>query len=292
MGDARGLVSPWPFLATRLVVAPVGLGSGSAPGGRWLGCGFSLCGWRWGWCVPGSSDAWSSAGGAGWAVAWCGCCFGRGWLLGSLAGRLRRRLACSGVGPSVGGLCRPSTTLLVVLALLLSKGWPSPSYGPSLVSRSVLQDRAYLAPGSRTKLVSRPVAGRSSSRARLQDQARLAPGAAGRIDGGQFWPAYWVSALGAAQGCERQCLSAHLFGWGSDGSRVRWCQGLGCRGGDPGGGSVVLMDRARGSVLLADHGRVGGLVAGGWRSVAVSVVRGENLFYLRTDRRRRSLSPS
>ena len=86
-------------------------------------------------------------------------------------------------------------------------------------------------------------------------------------------------------------LSARLFGWGSGGSRVRWCQGLGCRGGGPGGGSAVLMGRARGLVLPGCHGRVSGVVAGVWRSVAVSVGRGENLIYPRMYRRRRS-SPS
>jgi len=76
------------------------------------------------------------------------------------------------------------------------------------------------------------------------------------------------------------------------GSRVRWCQGLGRRGGDPSGGSAVLLGRARGLVLPGGHGHVGGVVAGVWRSVMVSVGRGENMFYLRTDRRRRSSFPS
>jgi hypothetical protein len=48
----------------------------------------------------------------------------------------------------------------------------------------------------------------------------------------------------------------------------------------------VLLGRACGSVLSGDHGRAGGVVAGVWRSEAVSVGRGENLLYLRTDRRR------
>ena len=47
------------------------------------------------------------------------------------------------------------------------------------------------------------------------------------------------------------------------------------------------MGRARGLVLPGDHGRVGGMVAGVWRSVVVIVGRGENLLYLWTDRRRR-----
>ena len=49
----------------------------------------------------------------------------------------------------------------------------------------------------------------------------------------------------------------------------------------------MLMGRARGLVLPGDHGRVGGMDAGVWRSVVVIVGRGENLLYLRTDRRRR-----
>src|SRR4051812_18004004 len=61
---------------------------------------------------------------------------------------------------------------------------------------------------------------------------------------------------GAVKGCERRGLSASLLGWGSGGSWVRWCLGLECRGGAPGGGSPVLMGRARGSVLLDGHGRV------------------------------------
>ncbi|EMS68065.1 Peptidyl-prolyl isomerase PASTICCINO1 [Triticum urartu] len=82
-----------------------------------------------------------------------------------------------------------------------------------------------------------------------------------------------MEALGAAQGCERWILSARIFGWGIFGwgsgrSRVG-CQGLGCRGGGPGGGSVVLMGRAHGLVLPGGHGRVGGVVAGVWCSVAV-----------------------
>uniref|UniRef100_A0A8R7RAZ7 Uncharacterized protein n=1 Tax=Triticum urartu TaxID=4572 RepID=A0A8R7RAZ7_TRIUA len=72
---------------------------------------------------------------------------------------------------------------------------------------------------------------------------------------------------------------------GCGGSRVRWCQGLGCRGGGPGGGSAVLLGKARALVLPGHHGRVGVVVARVWRLVAVSVGRGENLLYLRTDRR-------
>ena len=47
-------------------------------------------------------------------------------------------------------------------------------------------------------------------------------------------------------------------------------QGLECWGGGPDGGIAVLMSRARGLVLPGDHGRVGGMVAGVWRPVAVS----------------------
>ena len=72
----------------------------------------------------------------------------------------------SGVGLSAFGPSRPSPHLLVARALLPSKGWSSPSCGPPLVSRPVLQDRARLAHGAagltsspsrccRTELVSR-----------------------------------------------------------------------------------------------------------------------------------------
>ena len=46
----------------------------------------------------------------------------------------------------------------------------------------------------------------------------------------------------------------------------------------------MLVGRARALVLPGHHGRVDGVVDGVWRSVAMSVGRGENLFYLRTDR--------
>ena len=95
---------------------------------------------------------------------------------------------------------------------------------------------------------------------------------------------------GFGQGCERRSLSARLCGWGIDGARRTWCQGLGFRGGGPGGGGAVLMGRARASVLPGCHGRVGGVVAGLWRSVAVCVGGGESLLYLRTDRRREDRS--
>ena len=51
---------------------------------------------------------------------------------------------------------------------------------------------------------------------------------------------------------------------------------------DGGGGCAMLLDKARALVLPGHHGRVGGVVAGVWRSVAVIVGRGENLLYLRT----------
>uniref|UniRef100_M8C8P7 Serine/threonine-protein kinase PBS1 n=1 Tax=Aegilops tauschii TaxID=37682 RepID=M8C8P7_AEGTA len=86
------------------------------------------------------------------------------------------------------------------------------------------------------------------------------------------WPAYWVSALGVAQGCERWDLSARLFGWVSGRVWVRWCQGLGCRGGGPGGGCTVLSGGGRGLVLPGGHGRVGGMVAWVWRSVAIEAI--------------------
>ena len=75
------------------------------------------------------------------------------------------------------------------------------------------------------------------------------------------------------------------------GSRVRWCQGLGRRGGDPSGGSAVLLGRARGLVLPGGHGRVGGMVAWVWRSLVVSFGQGENMFYLWTNRQRRGSLP-
>ena len=43
---------------------------------------------------------------------------------------------------------------------------------------------------------------------------------------------------------------------------MRCCRGLGWWGGSPDGGSVVLLGRARRSVLPGGHGRVGGVVAG------------------------------
>ena len=147
------------------------------------------------------------------------------------------------------------------------------------------QDRAHLAHGaarprssharcSRTDLVPLTV---------LQHRARLALGASGQADGCQFWPAYWVSMMGLSRGCERWDLSSRLFGWCSGGSRVRRCQGLRRRGDGPGGGSAVLLGRVRGLVLPGGHGRVGGVVAGVWHWVAVSVGRGKSCsFYRRT----------
>ncbi|XBI06673.1 hypothetical protein VPH35_134664 [Triticum aestivum] len=148
---------------------------------------------------------------------------------------------------------------------------------------SQLRSTARLAPGAAGPNSShtRCAAGPSSSRARcsrtdlvpllvLQDRARLALGEAGRVDGCQFWPAYWVSTLGRPRvrkvGPFRSPLSL-----GCGGSQVRWCQGLGCRVGGPGGGRAVLLGRTRALVLPGLHGCVGGVVAGVWRSVAVSV---------------------
>lgn len=42
------------------------------------------------------------------------------------------------------------------------------------------------------------------------------------------------------------------------------------------------LGQSRGLVLPGDHGCVGDMVAGLWRSVAVSIGRGENLIYLRS----------
>ena len=43
-------------------------------------------------------------------------------------------------------------------------------------------------------------------------------------------------------------------------------------------------------MLPSFHGRVGGVVAGMWRSSAVNGGRGENLLFIRMDRRRRTRS--
>ena len=53
----------------------------------------------------------------------------------------------------------------------------------------------------------------------------------------------------------------------------------------------MLLGRVRGLVLPGGHGRVGGVVAEVWHWVAVSVGRGKNLFFLRTDRQWRSSFP-
>ena len=213
----------------------------------------------------------------------------------------RRWPAISGVGSFAVGPLRPSLHLLVVRVILRSRGWPSPSCGPSLVSRPELQDGVRLAPGSRTELISRPATEQSSSCARQQDGARLAPGGGTELVSrsglqDRRWrpvlASLWVSALGVVQGCERRGLFARLFGWGSGESRVRWCLGLGCQVGGPGGGSAVLLGRARGLVLHGGHGRAGGVTAGMRRSVVVRGGRGENLFFLRTNRRRRNSFPS
>ena len=74
-----------------------------------------------------------------------------------LADLLAAATGFSGVGLSAIGPFRPSLHLLGARSLLPSKGWPFPSYGSSLVSRPVQQDRARLAHSA---------AGPSSSRAR------------------------------------------------------------------------------------------------------------------------------
>ncbi|VAH04603.1 unnamed protein product [Triticum turgidum subsp. durum] len=74
---------------------------------------------------------------------------------------------------------------------------------------------------------------------------------------------------GGCPGVRKVGPSARLFRWGCGGFWVRWCQDLGCRGGGPGGGSAVLLGRARALVLPGHHGRVGGVVAGVRRSVAL-----------------------
>lgn len=126
---------------------------------------------------------------------------------------------------------------------------------------------------SRTDLVSHTVP---------RDRACIAPDATGRVSGGQFWLPYWVFALGLPRGVNGRTFPLiSLIGVAAD--LGRWCLGLGCRGGGPRGGCAVLMGRAHGLVLPGGHGRVGGVVAGEWRSVAVSVGWGENLLFLRMD---------
>ena len=79
------------------------------------------------------------------------------WLMAVVWIISGQRLVISGGGPSVSGLGWPSIPLLVARALPSSKGWLSPSCGPSFVSRPMVQDRAHFAPGSRTEPVSHPV---------------------------------------------------------------------------------------------------------------------------------------
>ena len=107
-----------------------------------------------------------------------------------------------------------------------------------------------------------------------------------------MWPAYWVSALGPARGVKGGSfppVSAVGVAVGLGGLGVKV---LDSGAAALGGGGAVLMGRARASVLPGCHGRVGGVVAGVWRSVAVNVGGGENLLYLRTDWRRRRSLPS
>ena len=100
----------------------------------------------------------------------------------------------------------PGSTLVIGLdrSQLRSVAHLTPVAARQSSSRARQQDRARLAPGSRTDLVSRPAAGPTSSRARQQDRVRLAPGAAGRVMEAIFGPALWVSAPGAVQGCVKE----------------------------------------------------------------------------------------
>lgn len=141
-------------------------------------------------CVPSGFDTWSSSGG-GLVVVRCDCCSGRGWLHGSFAGRMRRRLPFSGVGSAVAGLCRPSVPLLVVRVTFIEG-----------LALSQLQSIALLVPGTARPTSSRCCMSDLVSRPMQQDRARLVPGAAGWVDGGQFWPAYWVSVLGPPRGAK------------------------------------------------------------------------------------------
>lgn len=110
---------------------------------------------------------------------------------------------------------------------------------------------------SRTEPVSRPV---------QQDRAHLMAGAAEQISSRDRygrtgrWRPVLAGLLGLVTGgrprIRRAAPFSRLFGWVSGVSRVRWCQGPGCWGGGLGGGSAVLMDRARGSVLPGDDGLV------------------------------------
>ncbi|XP_044985825.1 uncharacterized protein LOC123453121 [Hordeum vulgare subsp. vulgare] len=144
-------------------------------------------------------------GGVGRPVGWC-----LSWRLRGGSMDLHAATGLSGVGPSAFGPFRPSFHLGVARALLPSKGWLSPSCGPSLVLRPVQPDRARLAHSA---------AGPSSSRARcsrtepvsssvLQDQACLAFGAAGRVDGCQWWPTFRVAT------CGRRGIRGVAFGGG------------------------------------------------------------------------------
>ncbi|XBH67101.1 hypothetical protein VPH35_095536 [Triticum aestivum] len=195
-----------------------------------------------------------------------GRCSGRGWLHGGLASRLRRRLARPGVGSSVGDLYRPLAPPPrrpvamfgegLALSQLRSIGrLASDAHVRACLAHSAVGLISSRARCSRTESVSRTV---------LRERARLAPGAAGRVDGGLVAGLLGLGA-GVAQGCKRCDLSARLFGWDSGRSRVRGCQGLECRGGGPGGGCAALSGGGRGLVLPGGHGRVGGMVAGGWR---------------------------
>ena len=195
----------------------------------------------------------------------------------AVAGLFRRRLVRWPL-VSVFDLSPRRPGAISVEVTALSQLWPIASLTLGK------QDQARLAPGSRTVPVSCPAAGPRLSHARQQDHARLAPGSR---------TVFVSRPMQQDESMEASLPRGPLVSdWGSGGSRVRWCRGLGCRGGGPGGGTMVLMGRARCSVLPSGHGRVDGVVAGVWRWVAMSIGRGENLLYLRMDRRRHGSFPS
>ncbi|XBI87330.1 hypothetical protein VPH35_025443 [Triticum aestivum] len=100
-----------------------------------------------------------------------------------------------------------------------------------------------------TDLVSCPAAGPSSSRARQQDRPRLAPGCRTEpvsrpVQQDKEMEAHFGRPLRSRRWGSPRDAKAGTFPFVSLGgvvcrSRVRWCQGLGCQGSGPGGGSAV-----------------------------------------------------
>ena len=73
-------------------------------------------------------------------LAWMWAATSWWWLMAVVWVVSRRRPDISAIGPSGSGLFWPLIPLLGVRMLPSSKGWPSPSCGPSFVSRPVLRD--------------------------------------------------------------------------------------------------------------------------------------------------------